>query len=166
MAYVFGSSRCGSCRRPETKVAIGALRNALRANTKNGYASVRVVGVAINTDVSLGLEYLQNFGRDTFDEVSAGDGWQNEHVVRLIWQGGFAQPEAPQVVLVSRDMDASLAPVALRFSKDSVIAVIAGYNAILDWVHAGAPLGDVTKTSLSGDGSESLSSSSLASARR
>src|ERR1051325_7950288 len=42
VAYVFGSSRCGSCRRPETKSAIRALRAQMQRTNGADFKSLRI----------------------------------------------------------------------------------------------------------------------------
>ena len=117
-----------------------ALRDSLRHNNAAAFSSVHIVAVAINTDLREGLAYLDSIGFEHFDQVSVGDGWQNQHVVRLIWRDHVAEPEAPQVILVTRAMNARIDPVELTFTPDSVIGAVSGYRALLSWVDAGAHL--------------------------
>jgi hypothetical protein len=138
IAYVFVSSRCGSCRRPETKAAIAALRDSLRRNNGDQFPSIHVVGVAVNTDVETGLAYLQSIGLGRFDQISTGDGWQNQHVVNVIWRAHGAEPEAPQIVLATRGMTSTIDPVSAAYTADSVVRVISGFKLMLQWVNAGA----------------------------
>lgn len=133
IAFVFGGSKCASCRSPEVKVALTALRDTLHARYDQSYRTVRVVGVAINTDVNEGLEYLQGIGLDAFDEISVGGGWQNQQVVRLVWRLQVAEAAAPQVVIVSRKMTAVLSPMAVHYGNDSLVTAFAGRKALGEW---------------------------------
>ena len=145
VAYVFGGSGCGYCQAPEVKQAFMSLRHALTARyvSSGRYSSVRIVGVAINTDIREGLGYLESIGSNLFDEVSVGSGWQNEHVIRLIHQQRLAEPAAPLVVVVSRPLAATLAPLRLTYGEDSVLKVVWGASGISAWVRAGANLSDL-----------------------
>jgi hypothetical protein len=97
-------------------------------------ASIRLVGVAVNTDLDEGMRYLNSFGAGAFDEVSLGDGWQNEHITRLIWRDTTVEAAVPQVIVLTRNMSASIKPMILRFTTDSVIAVILGASELKEFV--------------------------------
>jgi len=99
-----------------------------------------VVGVAINTDLGEGLGYLRGFGLDSFDEITTGGGWQNEEVIRWIQRSRTARAAAPLVIVVTRTMSAQLAPLTVSYSADSVLTVVQGRTALLDWIKSGAPL--------------------------
>lgn len=142
VAYVFGAARCGFCQKPQTKQAVRALRDSLskRQLGVRGVASVRVVGVAVNSDVGEGLGYLRGVGLASFDEIDTGSGWQNEHLVRLVGQRRAAQAGLPLVVVTARTMSASLMPLKMNYGSDSLLRVVQGSDAIASWVRAGAPL--------------------------
>jgi len=154
VAYVFGGSRCGFCQKPETKQALALLRQVLTRGYVNSgvYKSVSVVGVAVNTDLREGLGYLESVGPDVFNEISVGSGWQNEHVIRLIGQNRIADAGVPLVIVVSRSMTATLAPLTMKYGVDSVVKVIQGSGPIIDWVRSGASLVTSTSTALESDG--------------
>lgn len=140
VVYVLVSSRCGHCQRRDTKSAIRSIRNALQQNRTRDFSSATVIGIAIDADLSEGLDYLNTIGLSNFDEISVGNVWLNQYLTRLVWRDRIAQPAVPQVVVVSRDMTASLSPLAVKFGSDSVIIGLIGRNAILDWVRRGAPV--------------------------
>jgi hypothetical protein len=142
VAYVFGGSKCGFCNKPETKKAFASLREELIGHhlRPGAYSSVSVVGVAINTDLDEGLGYLRSIGKGAFDQISTGRGWQNENVVRLIRQQHFAAAGVPLVLIISRRMTATLAPLSMTYSTDSLLRVIQGAQQIAQWVRDGTDL--------------------------
>ncbi len=142
VAYAFGGSHCGFCNKPETKAAFGALRQVLTSRHARGgrYAAVTVVGVAIDDNLDSGLAYLRSLGEGAFDQVSVGRGWQNENVVRLIRQQRVANAGVPLVVVLRRKLSATLAPLTMNYTADSVVVVVQGSTEIADWVRNGARL--------------------------
>jgi hypothetical protein len=140
IAYVFGGSRCAICRKTEVKEAVAALKGTLRRAHGSSFRTVMVVGVAVNTDLGEGLGYLKSIGLDSFDEITTGGGWQNEEVIRWIQRGKHAEAAVPLVIVVTRTMDAQLAPLRVSYSVDSILAVVQGRTELLDWVNGSAPL--------------------------
>lgn len=142
VAYAFGGSRCGFCQKAEVKKAFAILKPTLRERhiDSGAFESVRVVGVAIDVDVQAGLGYLESISPTAFDEVSVGSGWQNEHVVRLLHQQGIAETAVPLVIVISRTMAATLAPLTMTYGRDSVRAVIQGASRVEAWLKGGARL--------------------------
>jgi hypothetical protein len=128
------------CRAADVKAAIGALRGTLARAYEGRYASITVVGVAINTDLREGLAYLNSIGLDHFDEITTGRGWQNGEVIRWIQRGQAAPAAVPLIVVVTRTMTASIAPLAIVYSPDSVLAVVQGRAALVEWIQTNAPL--------------------------
>lgn len=142
VAYVFGSSQCGYCKRPEMKLALGKVRSLLRQNLPADFRSVRVVGTSVNTDIPLGLSYLTSIGLDRFDEISVGNGWLNRHVIDLMWNGGYSRATTPTVILAAHRVNSEYFPDSVRVGPDSILGIVSGYNGILAWVEAGARLKD------------------------
>lgn len=146
VAYVLVSSRCGFCQMQDTKDAIAALRNLMRLRSPGDFQSVTVVGVAVNSDLREGLDYINSIGLGSFDQISVGSGWLNEQIVQLVWRDRAADPKVPQVVLVSRTMSATLKPLTLTYDGDSVLRVVHGHKALVSWVKGGANLTDTAPT--------------------
>lgn len=141
--FVLGGSGCGFCQLPETKTAFGAIRSTLQnhASARATYASISTIGVAIDNDIVAGLTYLNSLGTQAFDEVSVGSGWRNEQVISLIRRQGFSLPTVPLVIVVSRQLDASLEPLKVAYSpQDSLVLVVQGSDDIVKWVEEGMPL--------------------------
>lgn len=141
VAYLFGSSKCGYCQDPKVKSTYANLRESLRKRHGSEYASIAVVGVAVNTDLEEGLTYLRGIGLDHLDEISTGDGWRNEHITSLIRYRKAAEPGLPLVIVMERSMSATVTPVlSLHFEPDSIVAVVQGRDGIVDWADQGFPI--------------------------
>lgn len=136
VAYVLGGSGCGSCRKPGMRAAFASLRSALQANHSHEFQSFKIIGVAVD-ELPAGIAYLSGLGLQNFDEISTGEGWQNEQLVKLVWREKTVDAAAPQVVLIGRTMSATLPSMVQSYSRDSVILVVAGHQAIIDWVNNG-----------------------------
>jgi hypothetical protein len=138
--FVFGGSRCAACSSAEVQSAIRRMRTVMAASHGSAFSSISVVGVAINTDIREGLDFLAQAGLEHFDAISVGLGWRNEDVVRMLWSDSTRRVEVPRVVAVSRSLAARIDPVQLDFSRDSVLLVVTGRDSLAAWVDAGAPL--------------------------
>jgi hypothetical protein len=144
VAYVFVSSDCSYCQLRDTKEAITSIRELFRRNNESGFRSATVVGVDLDTDIGAGLGYLNGIGLRSFDEISVGQSWLNENLVRLVWRDKTGPPSVPQVIILSRDMSAKLKPLNLSFGTDSVVGLLTGRKAILKWVQGGATIQGAT----------------------
>lgn len=137
IAYILLSSHCGQCQRADTKAAVGSVRNLLRTNMARDFRSTTTVGVLIEGDLTEGFDYLNSIGHKNFDEISIGNAWLNEHLVKLVWRDKTTVAAVPQVVLVARDMSATLRPFNVTYGRDSVIAVLFGRDEVIEWVRRG-----------------------------
>lgn len=138
VAFVFGGSRCRPCSSPEMTKAVRSLRAKLRESNRHAFSQTLVVGVAINTDLAEGMQYLAAFGLEHFDEISVGKGWLNENAIRWLWSDTSTEVAVPRIVLVSRSLSARLDPIELRFTTDSVVRVVSGVDNVVTWMTAGA----------------------------
>lgn len=150
LAFVLVSAHCGFCRQHDTKEALASLRGRLNALVPGAFHHVTIVAVGADQDVDESLEYIRSIGHDAFDGVNVGNGWLNEELVRLVWRGQHAVAGVPQVVLVSRGLQAQLRPFAVRYDADSLIGVVNGQKDIVDWVGRGANLRDSTVRQMTG----------------
>lgn len=150
VAYVLVSSGCGYSTEKLAKQALRVVPDSLRAVHGKAFAKVSVVGVALDEDVGDGIRFLNELGMgsDVFDEISVGQSWLNEQVVRLAWREGMAAPLLPQVVLVERQVDARAYPRHIETQSDSVILSVMGRNDIIAWVGEGVPLAFAPKRRL------------------
>ena len=138
--YYFGGAGCGPCSSRDVLRAISMLRETLRTTYGSYYAATALVGVAIDKDVASGLAYLEKFDSGTFDEISTGRSWMNEHVTRLLWSDTAREMAVPRLVAIRRNMTGKLDPVDLRFSSDSIVKVVLGSRDIVQWIEGGAHL--------------------------
>lgn len=140
VVYVFATARCGYCQQEDTRQAFAAIRPTLRRVYGARYPKISVIAVAATPDVEEGLAYLRKLGVANFDEISAGNGWQNAHITQLIRREKFAEAAVPLVIVLTRSMSATARPTSLTFTPDSLITVVQGHAALLEWVGHGAPL--------------------------
>lgn len=147
LAYVFVASRCGHCQRADTRTALRELPRKFKDAAAADFKAADVVVVALDANVDEGLAYLRTLGVHEFDEISIGRAWLNEHMTWWGWRSKVAEPAVPQVVLVSRDMAASYPPLSVRYTRDSVVAVLSGRNAVVEWVGGGADIADAVRIS-------------------
>jgi hypothetical protein len=140
VAYVLLASRCAHCQHPELKDAVRELRRRLNRAADSAFGATTVIGIAVEGVIPEGVSYLTSIGLDAFDEVSIGNAWLNEHVSRFAWRDRLIEPAVPQVVLVTRSLDATTAPFSVVLGSDSVIAVLTGRQSVTDWVNRSASI--------------------------
>lgn len=145
IAFVFGSSSCGSCNRPAVKNVFATLGDSLRHVHAANAAAVSIVGVAIARQLDDGLAYLRSIGLSQFDEISTGNAWRNENITNLVRYRGAAEPGVPLVIVLSRRLDATASPLTLHMGPDTIVAAIQGADAITAWASKGYPLAAITK---------------------
>jgi len=97
-------------------------------------AVVRMVGVSLDTDPSVGLSYLARFG--PFDEVVAGGSWLNFATEKLFWDEMPVSGELPQVVVMERRV--RFAPYLVTVGEERILRSVIGARAIVEWVADGA----------------------------
>ena len=140
VAFVILSGDCGFCTLPETKRAVGSLRDSLLHAHRAAFADVSVVGIVIDRDLDKGMKYIAELPRGVFDRISLGGVWLNDLVTDVIWRGGFGGPSIPQVVVVARNVDVSAYPGNIGVLPDSLILHLVGRDEVVDWVNGGARL--------------------------
>lgn len=135
-----GSSRCSWCARPELPRYVAQAVEAIRAE-RRASARVTLIGVAVETDPSAGLDHLRRVA--PFDQVTAGGGWLNDGAYRYIW-AGVGQPAAtPQIIVLRRtiERDAQEDGSALyRVRDERILARKVGLRSIAEWVETGVPI--------------------------
>jgi hypothetical protein len=130
--YFFGSARCRSCSSPAMQRVISNLRTKVAEAWRGSFDTVRVIGVAVHTDIGEGLRYLRTFGDDAFDEISVGGGWENQNIAHFTRLFDMTAA-APQLVVISRSMSAHFAPFRMEITPDTVRGVLLGNAAIQRW---------------------------------
>lgn len=112
----------------------------MRIAAGSDYRSVSVVGVAITTDLEEGLDYLSGIGLANLDEVAIGNGWQNQQAIQMMWRAQITGADAPQVLLIEREMKGTVDPISLAYGPDSLIMAVVGHQQLVDWIAGGAKL--------------------------
>ena len=145
IAYVLVSSTCGFCQRSDTKEALASLRETQKRSNVGSFASTSVIAIAIDPDFAKGLGYLEGVGLSSFDEISVGRGWMNEHLGHLVWRDSAGVAAVPQVIVLARDLSATLRPrMLVTIGRDSILMKLRGYKAIVEWVRGGAVVANLT----------------------
>ncbi len=146
VAYVFTASDCGWSAMPESMEAIGNVRDELRTAHGDSYANITVVGVALDHDVQAGVDFLAKISDgamdSAFDQISVGESWLNEHVVRFAWRDSSAQAMTPSVVLVERPIstDDYLETSRIDVEEDKFLMSVGGRVAMRTWINSGVPI--------------------------
>lgn len=140
--YAFVAKECGLCREEKTRQALARLRQVVVLANKENFAEIRVIGVALDDDVSEGVSYLKSLETDgrIFDQISVGGGWLNEQVAGMVWREHQFLPRVPQVVGVVRRIDASAYPSSIAVQPDSLLFVVTGRDSLLKWIGGGGRL--------------------------
>lgn len=147
IAYVIVASDCGWSNRPATMRAASEIRSRLRNTHGSQYAAVTVIGVAIDKEITAGLDFLAKIEKwssgGAFDQVIVGGSWLNEELVRLLWREALVEGSTPQVLLIERQVgtDRYLQDWTLQLGPDRVVANPSGTNEILAWLRDSLPLG-------------------------
>ena len=155
IAFVIAASDCGWSTRPEVMLAVGSLRGTLANAHRDKYVQIGVVGIALDQDLTKGLGFLAKIAHDdlagTFDQVSVGGSWLNEHIVQLVWTDSMAKPASPQVLVVERSVDTReyLSATHIGLQPDVVVANLVGSAQIVRWIQDGVPLRRDTHKALS-----------------
>lgn len=146
IAFVITASDCGWSKQQPIMEAIRGVRTALRAKYGADYARVSVVGVALDNDPSVGMQFLVDIGggsiSESFDQVIAGGSWLNEQIVRFVWREKLTQAASPQIVLIRRPVTTSsyLATSTISVPDDELLGSVMGSSQIVQWLDDGMPL--------------------------
>lgn len=148
VAYLFTASDCGWSNEPTLMKHLGQIRTLLRSVHHGRFAAITVVGVSLDTDVQVGMDFLSKIAggtiAETFDEVSIGGSWLNENAVRRIWQSHALTAASPQVLLVERQVDTSayMEDATIGVSDDRILASLSGARDLTAWLQNGVPLAE------------------------
>lgn len=142
VAYVLVAAGCGFSTEERTVEAIRQVRDSLQQAHGQDFADISLVGIVLDDDIKAGLQYVQDLerSRTLFDQLSLGGSWLNEEVVRLVWRGGVATAQLPQILLVERRVDADNYPRNIIVQQDSVLLNVTGRDELIAWVASGTPV--------------------------
>jgi hypothetical protein len=96
------SSWCSGVTTEGLDGAVRFLVEGVAAEAGRRHISARSIGVALDKDPADGVRFLERFG--PFDEVIAGNGWNNVGVIRYVWADVPGVPSIPQVVVTVRQV--------------------------------------------------------------
>jgi hypothetical protein len=133
---VVGSSQCGASRGSDVLVSIRILRDSLRAIARRRQVAFSSIGVALDDDPRLGLEWLGHIGG--FDEVASGGNWLNTAAVEFIWREPTSFGAQPQVIVEFRSIEREnqrryrppVGEVLIRMIGQKDITTMAGLEAV------------------------------------
>jgi hypothetical protein len=127
LLVLFLSSTCPACR---AEPYASALRDALAKYNALGQHS-RVIGVAIDADAQIGVEYLSTVA--SFDQVSAGAGWINQLANAFIWSDSVPIASVPQLLVIRRRT--TLRGERYVAVSDSIVERALGLPPIVQWLN-------------------------------
>lgn len=133
----FGKSTCRWCASEEAISAMTDIQALLRKRALESGVGFTAIGVALDSSVEAGLEYLRRHG--DWDQVVSGGGWRN-----VLALGGSVPvggtPEA--VVLIRRisRVETASGQVVTAVDESVMLARKVGLYEILAWRNGGATL--------------------------
>jgi hypothetical protein len=132
---LIASRACGAAARPGFTNAVQQM-HALVAAQRTDSVRISTLGVALDWDASIGLDFLREHGE--FEQVAAGGNWLNLGATQLIWRELPGLPAIPQIVVFRRDIEVNEAGLSL--TPDQLLFRRVGVQEIIEWVARGAPL--------------------------
>ena len=132
--FYFGATSCGPCNRLEVIESINILKSTFsEIHAEN---STKFVMVVMDEDISEGLEYLRKY--ETWDEVSIGSRYHNEHILRYLNVREI--PGVPHI-LVFGDVYEDIPKFGTQLLKErTLLKGVMGGKEIVDWVSQKFPL--------------------------
>jgi hypothetical protein len=133
LAY-FGGANCGPCKTPGMKEAVHEAQRIFAARAKESGRHFATMGVAVDSDIKRGLEFLDETG--PFDEIIVGKDFTNLAALELMSgndPGIFVA--IPQIVIYERTI--GLGTNKLTATRPKIIGRFPG-TGIPVWVKAGA----------------------------
>jgi hypothetical protein len=103
LAIFVASSACGASEYPGLREALPQIREVLHADARRDNKLFVSVGVALDADPWVGIEFLREFG--PFDEVLSGGSWLNMGSITFIVRDFPSRRWIPQLILVERDVE-------------------------------------------------------------
>ncbi len=103
----------------------------LKGVSTNLHYGFRATGVALSTEVSLGLEYLEQISH-SWDEIAVGRRWRNLALWRWVWEERILHPTTPQLLLAVQELREipALQGSWFRTSAFEAITVLSGLQRV------------------------------------
>lgn len=124
---LIGASWCGASTAKGFPDSLEVLKASLAGRAQARGLAFGTLGIAMDRNRQEGLRFLDKMGR--FDQYVLGGNWLNEGLVRFVWRDSPGQPEVPQVVLVLRTRQFSMAGISL--GQDSIVGRYTGTEDIM-----------------------------------
>ena len=132
VGVLIATSECIGTRNPDFVPAVRAMKGELARRAAAQGKSLRLVGVALDEQVSDGMMMLSRIG--PFDEISVGGNWLNSNAVAYIWRTADRSTSIPQWVVLERDV--AVDPAAIGVTPDRIVAVVSGADRMRAWIRA------------------------------
>jgi len=134
---VVGSSKCGASQSRDLEAAVKKIRQGLRTQATDNHQRFVTMGLALDEDPEVGLEFLRKFG--SFDEIMTGGGWTSTGSLAYIVRDLPGRRAVPQLVVLERDVAISKTGVAAvqstlvgrKVGLDEIAAFAAGISVPL-----------------------------------
>lgn len=130
VSVFISASFCGANKTVGFREAVRELNDILEVRALAENIAFRSIGISIDWDPHLGVQYLGRFG--PFDEIIAGNNWLNLGTLRYIWNDFPGMGAIPQILILRRTVHNSQA--ALTVSNERVISRLVGVDQIKDWL--------------------------------
>lgn len=141
LVYI-GKWNCGPSNAPDMSELVGEIKDSLKLVADSLGYTFTTLGVATDRAVSDGTAHLQQFG--TFDQMSAGAGWENivaSRYVRDVFPGPRATPQLVLTVRGNNDKGETKEPSARSADNSERLLVrMVGLDELRWWVQHGVPL--------------------------
>lgn len=129
VTLVLVSGTCAATEDPEFVEGYRTLVEQVDfAAESKGWSSSKV-GVALDSDISTGLEVLDGLG--DFDEVSVGRSWKNHMALQFFWAADSVHQELPMVVVLQRTI--SFRGSDLDYSREMILGRFSGPVGVKEW---------------------------------
>ena len=131
-----GSSTCAAAAAEWMPPAMERMQTTVRRRASEIGYRVVFVGVALDADLTAGLDFLQSMGR--FHEVSVGRSWMNSLSIEYLLRDQAAEAAIPQIALFARTVEAEGEFMAV--TPDRLLDRRIGLDEIRAWESQGFPI--------------------------
>lgn len=131
IALFIASSTCGASNHPTLPADLRRIRAALASNAAAGRKRFAFVGVALDENPRVGIQFLERFG--PFDEILSGGSWVGTGAIDFMIRGIPGPLALPQLLVLERTVkvDAS----SINVSADRIVARVLGFDEMALFLH-------------------------------
>lgn len=134
LAVFVASSTCGASEYPGLREALNEIRDLLAADAVRDGKQFISVGVALDQDPWLGIDFLKRFG--PFDEILSGGSWVNTGALAFIVRDFPTRRTIPQLILIERDIEIEGISISFSTVTDRLVGRKIGAGAIVSFAQA------------------------------